>query len=306
MSGAAAGAHGDAVAGAVHRAEIAGHADMTQVGIGLRQPHYDALLSAPPPLGFVEVHSENFFADGGAALAVLRQARAHYPVSLHGVGLGLGSAAGLDPWHLDRLARLVQRIEPVRVSDHACFARGAARPGQPVVHAADLLPIAFTDDALEIMVRHVTMVQERLRRPMLVENLASYVSFADDSMSEPEFFARLCRRTGCGMLLDVNNLMVNALNAGADDPLARCRTFIDALPAGIVGEVHVAGYRETGETDAIVIDDHGSRVRPGAWALCAHALQRFGPQPVLVEWDTDLPALEVLLAEAAHAARLHG
>jgi len=306
MSGAAAGAHGDAVAGAVHRAEIAGHADMTQVGIGLRQPHYDALLSAPPPLGFVEVHSENFFADGGAALAVLRQARAHYPVSLHGVGLGLGSAAGLDPWHLDRLARLVQRIEPVRVSDHACFARGAARPGQPVVHAADLLPIAFTDDALEIMVRHVTMVQERLRRPMLVENLASYVSFADDSMSEPEFFARLCRRTGCGMLLDVNNLMVNALNAGADDPLARCRTFIDALPAGIVGEVHVAGYRETGETDAIVIDDHGSRVRPGVWALCAHALQRFGPQPVLVEWDTDLPALEVLLAEAAHAARLHG
>jgi len=306
MSGAAAGAHGDAVAGAVHRAEIAGHADMTQVGIGLRQPHYDALLRVPPPLGFIEVHSENFFADGGAALAVLRQARAHYPVSLHGVGLGLGSAAGLDPWHLDRLARLVQRIEPVRVSDHACFARGAARPGQPVVHAADLLPIAFTDDALEIMVRHVTMVQERLRRPMLVENLASYVSFADDSMSEPEFFARLCRRTGCGMLLDVNNLMVNALNAGADDPLARCRTFIDALPAGIVGEVHVAGYRETGETDAIVIDDHGSRVRPGVWALCAHALQRFGPQPVLVEWDTDLPALEVLLAEASHAARLHG
>ena len=205
-----------------------------------------------------------------------------------------------------KFARLVQRIEPVRVSDHACFARGAARPGQPVVHAADLLPIAFTDDALEIMVRHVTMVQERLRRPMLAENLASYVSFADDSMSEPEFFARLCRRTGCGMLLDVNNLMVNALNAGADDPLARCRTFIDALPAGIVGEVHVAGYRETGETDAIVIDDHGSRVRPGVWALCAHALQRFGPQPVLVEWDTDVPALEVLLAEASHAARLHG
>jgi hypothetical protein len=278
-------------------------ADMAMIGIGLRQPHYDALLKAPPPLGFVEVHSENFFADGGAALAVLQQARAHYPVSLHGDGLALGSAAGLDAWHLDRLARLVQRIEPVRVSDHACFARAPLLPGAPVVHAADLLPIAFTEAALEIMARHVAMVQERLRRPMLVENLASYVSFADDAMSEPEFFARLCRRTGCGMLLDVNNLMVNALNAGAADPLARCRAFIDALPAGIVGEIHVAGYRET---DAIVIDDHGSRVRPAVWALCGHALQRFGPQPVLVEWDTELPALEVLLAEAAHAARLHG
>jgi uncharacterized protein len=276
------------------------------VGLGLRQPHYAELLNSTPPLGFVEVHSENFFADGGAALAVLHQARAHYPVSLHGVGLALGSAAGLDPWHLDRLARLVERIEPVRVSDHACFAR--VQQGGDVIHASDLLPIAFTEASLALMVTHVAQVQDRLRRPMLVENLSSYVSFADDSMSEPEFFAALCRRSGCGMLLDVNNIMVNALNARVPDPVAACCAFVDALPAGIVGEIHVAGYCEInrGETDRIVIDDHGSRVRPAVWAVCAHALRRLGPLPVLVEWDTDVPAFDVLLGEAAQAASLHG
>lgn len=269
-----------------------------QVGIGLRQPHYAALFETTPLLGFVEVHSENFFADGGAALAVLQQARERYPVSLHGVGLALGSAAGLDAWHLDRLARLVQRIEPERVSDHACFARAAPAPGAPVVHANDLLPIAFTEASLAIMVGNVTQAQQRIGRPMLVENLSSYVSFADDAMTEPEFFAQLCRRSGCGMLLDVNNLMVNALNAGAADPLAACCAFVDALPPGIVGEIHVAGYVET---DAIVIDDHGSRVRPAVWAVYEHALRRFGRVPTLVEWDTDLPQFEVLLGEAAQA-----
>jgi uncharacterized protein (UPF0276 family) len=271
------------------------------VGIGLRQPHYAELLNTTPPLGFVEVHSENFFADGGAALAVLQQARAHYPVSLHGVGLALGSAAGLDPWHLDRLQRLVDRIEPLRVSDHACFARAPSPVS--VVHANDLLPIAFTETALAVMAANVAQVQDRLRRPLLVENLSAYVSFTDDAIGEPEFFAQLCRRTGCGMLLDVNNLMVNALNAGQADPLQACRAFIDALPIGIVGEIHVAGYCEA---DTIVIDDHGSRVRPSVWTLCAHALGRFGPLPVLVEWDTDVPALDVLLSEAAHAVHLHG
>jgi uncharacterized protein (UPF0276 family) len=282
------------------RAGVVTAAD-ANVGIGLRQPHYAPLLETSPALGFVEVHSENFFADGGAALAVLRQARERYPVSLHGVGLGLGSAAGLDSWHLDRLALLVQRIDPVRVSDHACFARAA--PAGTVVHANDLLPIAFTEASLDLMVAHVMQVQERLRRGMLVENLSSYVSFSDDAMSEPEFFAQLCRRSGCGMLLDVNNLMVNALNAGAPDPVAMCCAAVDALPAGIVGEIHVAGYCQT---PTLVIDDHGSRVRPEVWSVCEHALRRFGPLPVLVEWDTDVPALDVLLDEAAHAARLHG
>ena len=174
-------------------------------------------------------------------------------------------------------------------------------PGQAVVHANDLLPIAFTDEALAIMVGNVSRVQERLRRPMLVENLSSYVSFADDSMSEPEYFSQLCRRTGCGMLLDVNNLMVNALNAGANDPLAACCAFVDALPHGIVGEIHLAGYQQT---EDIVIDDHGSRVRPDVWRVYEHALKRFGAVPTLVEWDTDLPAFGVLLGEAQQASAL--
>ena len=272
-----------------------------RAGIGLRQPHYAELIDSAPPLGFVEVHSENFFADGGAALAVLQAARERYDVSLHGVGLGLGSAAGVDTWHLDRLARLVQRIEPVRVSDHACFARAPRSAGGATLHANDLLPLAFTPAALAILAANVTQVQERLKRPILVENLSAYLSFADDRIPEPRFFAELARRTGCGMLLDVNNIMVNALNEGVADPLAHCKGYIDALPAGIVGEVHLAGYWETGE---IVIDDHGSRVRPDVWALYEHALRRFGALPTLVEWDTDVPPLAVLTGEAEHASGL--
>jgi uncharacterized protein (UPF0276 family) len=274
---------------------------MIHAGIGLRQPHYAAVIESAPALGFVEVHSENFFADGGVALAVLDSARARYDVSLHGVGLALGSAAGLDAWHLERLARLVERIEPVRVSDHACFARAPRSAGGPVVHAADLLPIAFNEASLGILVRNVGQVQERLRRPIAVENLSAYVSFVDDHIGEAEFFGDLCRRAGCRLLLDLNNLMVNALNAGAPDPLAACCAWVDALPGGIVDEIHLAGYCET---EGIVIDDHGSRVRPDVWRLYRHTVQRFGPTPTLIEWDTDVPALDVLLDEAAHADRI--
>ena len=272
-----------------------------RAGIGLRHPHCAQVLDALPPLGFVEVHSENFFADGGAALQVLHAARAHYAVSLHGVGLALGSAAGVDAWHLDRLARLAARIDPVRVSDHACFARAAMVPGGAVLHGNDLLPIAFNDASLDILCANVAQVQDRLQRPLLVENLSAYLSFSDDAIPEPEFLAALCRRSGCGLLLDVNNLMVNALNAQVADPLAHCQAFVDALPAGIVGEIHLAGYCEA---DGIVIDDHGSCVRPDVWRVYAHALQRFGSVPTLVEWDTELPALEVLLGEAEQASAL--
>jgi uncharacterized protein (UPF0276 family) len=269
-------------------------------GIGLRQPHYEAVIEGAPPLGFVEVHSENFFAEGGAALAVLRAARERYEVSLHGVGLGLGSAAGVDPWHLDKLARLVERIAPVRVSDHASFARAAA-PGQAAWHANDLLPIAFSEASLDILCANVARVQDRLKRSILVENISAYLSFDDDRLPEPAFFAALARRTGCGLLLDVNNLMVNALNAAADDPLSACTAFIDALPAGIAGEIHLAGYCETGD---IVIDDHGSRVRAEVWSVYRHALRRFGPLPTLIEWDTDVPPLPVLLDEAGQASAM--
>jgi uncharacterized protein (UPF0276 family) len=281
----------------------AGSAARSGVGIGLRQPHYADWFDAPPDIGFVEVHSENFYADGGAPLGVLERVRETHAVSLHGVGLALGSAAGLDAWHLERLAQLAERIDPVRVSDHASFARAALPAFGRIVHGNDLLPIAFNADALAILARNVTQVQERLCRPILVENLSAYVSFAEAALAEAEFFARLCRQTGCGMLLDLNNLMVNALNAGAADPLGDCCAFVDALPPEVVGEIHLAGHARA---DGLVIDDHGSRVDAQVWSLYRHALRRLGARPTLIEWDTDLPALAVLLDEAHSAARCMG
>jgi len=286
---------------------VSGDADRSQVGIGLRQPHYREWAERRPALGFVEVHSENFFADGGAALAVLEGVRARHAVSLHGVGLALGSAAGVDAWHLESLARLVERVQPVRVSDHACFARAPLAVGAQAVHAADLLPIAFTPAQLDLLCENVQRVQERLARPLLVENLSAYLSFATcDALDEAEFFVRLVRRTGCALLLDVNNLVVNAINAerdgrpGAASPVEAACAFVDALPRDAVGEIHLAGHRDTG---GLVIDDHGSRVAESVWRVYGHAIARFGRVPSLLEWDTDLPALDVLLDEADTAAR---
>ena len=273
-------------------------------GIGWRHPHYGELLETLPLIGFIEVHSENFFALGGAALATLRQARAHYSVSLHGVGLGLGSAAGIDAWHLDQLARLVQDIDPLRVSDHACFARGAVA-GQSV-HAADLLPVSFNDDALSVMCANVSQVQDRLKRAILVENLSAYINFKDSDQLETHFLNELVRRTGCGLLVDVNNIYVNALNEqkrqpsieARIDPVASCIAWLNEISDTAVGELHLAGHNDCGD---IVIDDHGSRVCAAVWQIYRHAQQRFGPVDSLIEWDTDIPALAVLLAEADHA-----
>lgn len=273
-------------------------------GIGWRHPHYGDLLESLPDLDFIEVHSENFFGEGGAALAVLRQARERYPVSLHGVGLALGSACGIDPWHLDQLARLVEHIAPVRVSDHACFARGTL-PGVLAggeVHAADLLPVAFNTAALDVMCANVQRVQDRLKRPLLVENLSAYLSFKSSDREETTFLCELVQRTGCGLLVDVNNIYVNALNerlAGSTaDPLASCLAWLDQIPPQAVGELHVAGHKDCGD---IVIDDHGSRVCGEVWQIYRHAQRRFGGVPVLVEWDTEIPPLQVLLDEAAQA-----
>lgn len=269
------------------------------VGIGWRQPHYEALLAERPALGFIEVHSENFFADGGVTLAVLEAGRAAYDLSLHGVGLALGSAAGLDDGHLQRLARLVERMQPRWVSDHACFARVGSS-----LHAADLLPIPFTDESLALMVTHVQQVQERLGRPLLVENISAYVGWAgpgEDTLAEPEFFNALTQRSGCGLLLDVNNLVVNARNAG-HGPQGAAREamrWVDAIRPGSVGEIHLAGHCE--QDDGLVIDDHGSRVRDEVWGVYEHAIRRLGPVPTLIEWDTDVPDLAVLLAETRRA-----
>lgn len=283
-------------------------------GIGLRQPHYQAVLAQLPPLDFLEVHSENFFCDGGGALAVLLAARQHYPISLHGVGLSLGSAAGLDLQHLDQLARLVERVEPVRVSDHASFARAPGwRPDLPSVHASDLLPVAFTQASLDIMVRNVEVVQSRLRRPILVENLSAYLSYADDVIPEPEFLSALCLRSGCQLLLDINNLVVNSLNQirQGSGPLAEADfkaqlqaagraalEFVRALKPGLVGEVHLAGFSLPQHASQLIVDDHSHTVQPVVWQVYAEAMRLLGACPTLIEWDTNVPALEVLLDQA--------
>ena len=292
---------------------------MMEVGIGWRQPHYAQVLQDLPTLDFLEVHSENFFAAGGAALAVLEQGRAHYPLRLHSVGLSLGSAVGLDIGHLDQLAQLVQRIDPVRVSDHASFARGrwvgAAGSPTQTIHAADLLPLPFHTEALDTLCRNVQQVQERLQRRLLVENIAAYLRWPPQPgevwCSEPEFLTALAQRTGCALLVDVNNIYVNALNAqiqGAPgDPVQHCCDWLDGIAPAHVGEIHLAGHLHLrpapGEaaSNEIVIDDHGSRVGAEVWQIYRHAIGRFGPVPTLIEWDTDVPALEVLLDEAQRA-----
>ena len=300
--------HSSAVSTGVHRVVRSGLGD---VGIGWRQPHYAAVLEQRPAIDFLEVHSENFFGAGGASLAVLERGRAHYPVSLHGVGLSLGSATGLDPWHLDQLAHLVERIDPVRVSDHASFARGVFH-GQ-AVHASDLLPIPFSNDALDVLCNNVDLVQNRLGRRFLVENLSAYITWQvpdhEDALAETDFLSALARRTGCGLLVDVNNIYVNALNAAKGgvcaDPEVACRTWIDAIAPEAVGELHLAGHCHVHDAHGdIVIDDHGSRVCDAVWRLYRYAIARFGAVPTLIEWDTDVPALDVLLDEAAHARRV--
>ena len=265
-------------------------------GIGLRGPHFDAFLEGRPDTAWLEVHSENFFGDGGFDLHVLDHVRAHYPMSLHGVGLSIGSADGLRATHLDKLVRLVDRVQPALVSEHLCWGAFGDR------HFNDLLPMPFTEEALATVSDRVDEVQTRLRRRILIENVSSYVQWRDSVMSESEFLAALVNRAGCGLLLDVNNVYVNACNHGFDATAA-----IDAIPLGSVHEIHLAGHLASGD---LLIDDHGSTVAPAVWALYEHALRRFGEVPTLIEWDTDVPPLADLLGEAAKAQavmqRVHG
>lgn len=280
------------------------------IGIGWRHPHYRQLLQEQPGLGFLEVHSENFFAAGGASLAVLERGRSAYPISLHGVGLSLGSAQGVDSWHLQQLVSLADRIDPVRISDHASFARGALAGN--TVHAADLLPLPFTAEALGVLCANVQHVQDALQRRFMVENLSAYMQWstpAEQTLQEPEFLNTLAQRTGCALLIDVNNIYVNALNAQlaglCDDPLAACRAWLQHIHPASVGELHLAGHSHVSDSHGeIVIDDHGSLVCSAVWDLYCHALKRFGAVPTLIEWDTDVPHLDVLLDEARRARSL--
>lgn len=259
----------------------------TRVGIGLRAPHYRALLDGLPDIGWVEVHSENYYGQGGQPHHYLERVRRHYPISLHGVGLSLGRADGLDRRHLARLVELVERYEPGLVSDHVCWGAIGDR------HLNDLLPLPYTEEALGRLCEHVDEVQARLGRRILVENVSSYITYAVSDIPEWEFFGAVARRTGCGLLLDVNNIHVSACNHGFD-----AKRYIDAVPASAVEEIHLAGYDLAGE---LLVDTHAKPVYPEVWSLFDYALARIGPRPTLIEWDNDLPELPILLAEAGKA-----
>jgi len=263
-------------------------------GIGLRFPHHTAVLETRPEIAWLEVHTENY-TDGGQPLAYLEAIRTHYPISLHGVGLSLGSAEGLNALHLERILQTAERVEPALVSEHLSWSVVDGR------YLADLLPLPMTEEALDMVCRHVDQTQAYLRRRILVENPSTYLRWRHSTIPEWEFLAAVTGRTGCGILCDVNNIYVSAANHGWD-PSA----YLAALPPAAIGEIHLAGHsvRELGNGRVLRIDDHGSRVIPVVWALYAKALARFGAVPTLIEWDTDIPALEVLLGEASRAAML--
>ena len=262
-----------------------------RVGIGLRLPHVSEIAATRPELGFLEVHAENYMVET-PALDRLLELRRDHPVSLHGVALSLGSAEALDRDHLLRFSALVERVEPALVSEHLAWAAiGGA-------YLNDLLPLPYTEASLELSCRHVDEAQEALGRRLLIENPSSYFRYRHSTIPEAEFLTEVAVRTGCGILCDVNNIYVSASNFGFE-PLA----YLEALPIAAIGEIHLAGHHAAEDVD-VLIDHHGSRVAKPVWELYAAALRRFGPVPTLVEWDTNLPALEVLLDEARHAEEL--
>jgi uncharacterized protein len=264
------------------------------VGIGLRFPHHELVVQGRPQVAWFEVHAENYFG-GGAARQLLTNVRRDYPISLHGVGLSLGSAEELDGQHLRRIAELVERIEPALVSEHLSW---SVVGGQ---YLADLLPLPMTEEALDVVCRHVDQTQAALQRRILIENPSTYLQFRHSTIPEWEFMSAVAQRTGCGILCDVNNIFVSASNHGWN-----AERYLNALPAAAVGEIHLAGHalRTLDNGRSLRIDDHGSSVCAEVWALYVQALRRFGAKPTLIEWDTNIPEFEVLLDEAAQAATL--
>jgi uncharacterized protein (UPF0276 family) len=261
---------------------------LQRAGIGLRAPHYHQLLETRPAVGWLEVHSENFFTAGGPIRNFLQRFRELYPISLHGVGLSLGSTDPLSLTHLAKVKELADRIEPALVSEHLCWCHAGGR------HLNDLLPLPYTEEALDHVVSRIGKAQEYLRRQIMVENVSSYLEFVDSTIPEWEFVTEVSRRAGCGILLDVNNIYVSSVNHRFDPD-----AYLACIPVEAVGEIHLAGFDQT---DECLIDTHGNRVADPVWVLYEKALQRFGPKPTLIEWDTDIPALDVLLDEAEKAS----
>jgi uncharacterized protein (UPF0276 family) len=263
-------------------------------GIGLRAAHHAEVLAKSPEVAWFEAHTENYFADGGAHVECLSRIRERYPLSLHGVGLSLGSTDPLNAPHLARLKRAVDRFAPALVSEHLSWSSVNGR------FANDLLPLPYTEEALRHVSGRIAAAQDALGRQLLIENVSSYVTYRCSTLPEWEFLAAVAVESGCGILLDLNNIYVSAHNHGF-----ACDDYLEGIPLGAVGEFHLAGHTRI-ELDGqpLLIDTHGSRVADAVWDLYRRALRRFGPLPTLIEWDTDLPGLEVLQAEAQHADAL--
>jgi uncharacterized protein len=259
-------------------------------GIGLRPPHYVAVIDEHPPVDWFEVITENFMGEGGNPRRVLRAVRERYPVVLHGVSLSLGSVDPLDERYLDRLVSLAAEIEPAWISDHLCWSSFGGHTGH------DLWPLPFTEEALEHVAARVRRVQDRLGRRILVENVSSYVTFVGSALSEHEFLSALAARADCGLLLDVNNVYVSAHNHGFS-----AEAFIDALPVDRVGQFHLAGHSDHGTH---LLDTHDHPICDPVWALYRRALERFGPVATLIERDDHIPPLAEVVAEAQRAAAI--
>ena len=261
-------------------------------GLGLKTGHVAQVLHSGAAVDFFEVHAENYMVDGGPFLRHLEQVRERWPLSIHGVGLSIGGDGPLDRAHLARLAALLARYQPAWFSEHLAWSSHGGH------WFNDLLPLPYDRATLQRVCDHVDEVQHRLRRRLLLENPSTYVEFAASTMDEAQFLNEVVHRTGCGLLLDVNNAYVNAVNHGGD-----AAAFIAALPAAAVGEIHLAGFAEDADAagDRLLIDDHGSPVADAVWSLYAQAVARLGPVPTLIERDNHVPALAVLEAEAARA-----
>lgn len=252
-------------------------------GLGLRKPHYRHFLEGAVAVDFVEVISENFMVDGGRPRDILRKVRERYPVALHGVSMSVGSADGIDPVYLARLRALIDEIDPVFVSDHLCWTRTGG------FNSHDLLPLPYTHEALDVVCGNVARAQDTLGQAMLIENPSSYVAFTDAAMSEWEFLNRLAERTGCGLLLDVNNVFVSARNHSFD-PIA----YLDGVPADRIRQIHLAGHSQGEE---LLIDTHDRAVCTSVWSLFAHVVPRLGDVAVMIERDDDIPPIEELMTE---------
>lgn len=278
------------------------------IGVGLRHPHYSDVLAPSvgnkdndakaSPIDFVEVHSENFFAQGGASRALIREVAEKYPVSLHSTALGLGSKAAIAGSYLESLNELVKVVNPFLMSDHAAFS-WSELDGRSI-HAGDLLPIAFNQKNLKSMADNIDAVQQLTGRRLLIENLSAYLTPKNSVLAETEFLITLAELTQCGLLIDLNNLVVNANNFSNEKSIDYAKQWLQQIPRGIVGEIHLAGFTPVGESE-LAIDDHSQPVSDVGWQLYQFALQRFGAVPTLIEWDNNLPTWQALLNEANKA-----